>query len=44
MERFENLFGCIVSAAKKDVGKAEERVGEIVDEALGPPPARPGAR
>lgn len=40
MERFENLLGRIVSAGKKDVRKAEERVEEIVDEALGPPPAQ----
>lgn len=40
MERFENLLGRIISAGKKDVKKAEQAAEEIVDEALGPPPAK----
>ena len=40
MERFENLLGRIVRAGKKDVKKAEEAVERVVDDAIGPPPAR----
>ncbi|HEV2738098.1 MAG TPA: hypothetical protein VGU66_05915 [Candidatus Elarobacter sp.] len=40
MERFENLLGRIISAGKKDVRKVEQAAEEIVDEALGPPPAK----
>ncbi len=39
MERFENLLGRVISAGKKDVEKAERKAEEIVEEAIGPPPA-----
>jgi hypothetical protein len=40
MERFEDLARKVLSKTKDDLNKAEERAEEIVDEALGPPPAK----
>lgn len=39
MERFEDFARKVFSKTKDDLKKAEERAAEIVDEALGPPPA-----
>jgi hypothetical protein len=40
MERFEDFARKVFSKTKDDVRKVEERAEEIVDEALGPPPAK----
>ena len=40
MERFEDFARKVFSKTKDDLKKAEERAEEIVDEALGPPPAK----
>ena len=40
MERFDALLGRIVKVSKEDIEKAERAAENIVDEALGPPPAR----
>lgn len=40
MERFDALLGRIVKVSKEDLAKAERAAENIVDEALGPPPAR----
>ena len=40
MERFEVFARKVFSKTKDDLKKAEERAEEIVDEAIGPPPAR----
>jgi hypothetical protein len=40
MERFDALLGRIVKVSKDDLEKAERKAEEIVDEAIGPPPAR----
>jgi len=40
MERMNELLARIVSAGKKDVEKVEHAAEEIVEEALGPPPAK----
>ena len=39
MERFEEFARKVFSKTKDDLKKAEERAEEIVDEAIGPPPA-----
>jgi hypothetical protein len=39
MERFEDFARKVFSKTKDDLKKAEERAEEIVDEAIGPPPA-----
>jgi hypothetical protein len=39
-ERFDALLGRIVKVPKEDLEKAERAAENIVDEALGPPPAR----
>jgi hypothetical protein len=39
MERFEDFARKVFSKTKDDLKKAEDRAEEIVDEALGPPPA-----
>ena len=40
MERFEEFGRKIFRVTKDDLKKVEERAEEIVDEALGPPPAK----
>ena len=40
MERFQDFARKVFSKTKDDLKKAEERAEEIVDEALGPPPAK----
>ena len=40
MERFEDLGRRIFRVTKDDLKKAEEAAEKIVDEAIGPPPAR----
>ncbi len=40
MERFEDLGRRLFRVTKDDLKKAEEAAEKVVDEALGPPPAR----
>lgn len=39
MERFEELGRKLFRVAKEDLEKAEREAKEIVDDAIGPPPA-----
>lgn len=43
MERFHDLLGKLVSVSKEDVAKIERAAEELVQDALGPPPAGSGA-
>ena len=40
MERFEDLGRRIFRVTKDDLKKAEEAAEKVVDDAIGPPPAR----
>lgn len=40
MERLEDFARKVFSKTKDDLKKVEERAEEVVDEALGPPPAK----
>jgi hypothetical protein len=40
MERFEEFGRKIFRVTKDDLKKVEERAEELIDEALGPPPAK----
>ena len=40
MQRFEDLAKRLFHVAKEDVEKAERAAEEVVDDALGPPPAQ----
>lgn len=43
MKRFRELLGHLVSVSKEDVAKIERAAEELVQDALGPPPAGSGA-